>query len=74
VLKGDKQLLPDFYTDTKTQDIPSSMALGKAFANLAGSHLPQIYYIDNGIVVKKVDYFELNQYQIENWIAGKGLK
>jgi hypothetical protein len=74
VLNGDKELLPEFYSDTKTQDIPSSMALGKAFANLAGWHLPQIYYIDNGIVVKKVDYFELNQYQIEDWVGGKGLK
>jgi uncharacterized membrane protein YphA (DoxX/SURF4 family) len=74
VLNGETKMLADFYSDTKTQDIPSSIALGKAFVNLAGSHLPQIYYIDNGVVVKKVDYFELNQYQIEDWVAGKGLK
>jgi len=73
VLNGESNLLPEFYADTKTQDIPSSLALGKAFVNLAGAHLPQIYYLDNGIVVKKVDYFELNQYQIEDWVAGKGL-
>jgi hypothetical protein len=74
VLNGEEKMLEDFFNDTKTKDIPSSMALGKTFVNMAGSHLPQIYYIDNGIVVKKVDYFELNQYQIEDWVAGKGLK
>ncbi len=74
ILNGDKEKVAGFYLDTKTQDIPASMALGKTFINLAGSHLPQIYYIDNGVVVKKLDYFELNQYKIEDWIAGKGVE
>ncbi len=74
VLNGDEKLLPEFFDDTKTADIPSSLCLGKAFVNLAGAHLPQIYYVDNGVVVRKVDYFELNQYQIEDWVSGKGLK
>jgi hypothetical protein len=74
VLNGDKEKLPAFYLDTKTGDIPASFALGKTFVNLAGTHLPQIYYIDNSIVVKKLDYFELNQYHIEDWVAGKGVK
>jgi hypothetical protein len=33
-----------------------------------GAELPRIYFLDNGILVKKVDYFELNQYNIEEWI------
>jgi len=74
ILNGDKENLAPFYLDTKTEDIPASFALGKTFVNLAGTHLPQMYYIDNSIVVKKLDYFELNQYHIEEWVAGKGLK
>jgi uncharacterized membrane protein YphA (DoxX/SURF4 family) len=73
ILNGDKENLAPFYLDTKTEDIPASFALGKTFINLAGTHLPQMYYIDNGVVVKKLDYFELNQYHIEEWVAGKGL-
>ncbi|MBA3664736.1 MAG: DoxX family protein [Bacteroidetes bacterium] len=68
ILNGDKENLPEFLEDTGTQDIPSSMCLGKTFIQLASAHLPQIYYIDNGIVIKKVDYFELNQYRIEEWV------
>lgn len=71
VLNGDKKDLKAFYDDTRTNDIPATFALGKSFVNLSGTNLPKIYYIDNSIVIKKVDYYELNQYQIEDWIKGK---
>lgn len=68
VLNGEKKDLEVFYEDTKANLIPASFALGKTFVNLAGTNLPRIYYIDNSIVVKKVDYYELNQYKIEDWV------
>ena len=68
VLNGDKKNYLPFINDTKADNIPSSYCLGKSFIQLASAHLPRIYYLDNGIVVKKVDYFELNQYQIEDWL------
>lgn len=69
VLNGDKgKKLEEFLEDTKADNIPNSFCLGKSFVQLASAHLPRIYYIDNGIVVKKVDYFELNQYYVENWV------
>lgn len=68
ILNGEKSSYPVFIEDTKADNIPSSFCLGKAFIQLASAHLPRIYYLDNGIVVKKVDYFELNQYAIESWI------
>jgi len=71
VLNGDKKDLKDFYDDTKTEKIPASFVLGKAFVNLAGTNLPRIYYIDNSIVIKKVDYYELNQYKMEDWVNKK---
>jgi thiol-disulfide isomerase/thioredoxin len=68
VLNGDKKDLKPFYDDTKTNDIPASFALGKTFVNLSGTNLPRIYYMNNSIVIKKVDYYELSQYQIEDWL------
>jgi hypothetical protein len=68
VLNGDREKYAPFIEDTKADNIPYSYCLGKSFVQLASASLPRIYYIDNGVVVRKVDYFELNQYQIENWI------
>jgi hypothetical protein len=69
VLNGDSLKYKEFIADTKATNIPSSFCGAKVFVQLAGSHLPRIYYLDNGIVVKKVDYFELNQYDIEHWLG-----
>lgn len=68
VLNGKKEKHAEFIKDTRADNIPSSFCLGKSFIQLSSAHLPRIYYLDNGIVVKKVDYFELNQYAIEEWI------
>lgn len=71
ILNGDRSMYKPFIEDTKADNIPSSFCLGKSFVQLASTSLPRIYYLDNGIVVKKVDYFELNQYKIEDWLNGK---
>jgi hypothetical protein len=68
VLNGDKVKYKEFIDDTKADNIPSSYCLGKSFIQLASTNLPRIYYLDNGVVIKKVDYFELNQYAIEDWL------
>jgi len=68
ILNGDKARFREFIEDTKATNIPSSYCLGESFIKLSSAHLPRIYYLDNGMVVKKVDYYELNQYAIENWI------
>lgn len=71
VLNGDKKDLNAFLEDTRIENIPYSFALGKAFVQLSGTTLPKIYYLNNTIVYKKVDYYELNQYQIEDWLKEK---
>ena len=68
VLNGDKTLLTEFLEDTKTYNIPHSFCLGKTFIQLSSARLPRIYYLNNSIVVKKVDYFELSQSEIESWL------
>ncbi|MCC6369552.1 MAG: DoxX family protein [Bacteroidia bacterium] len=68
ILNGDKEKYAEFIEDTHADNIPYSYCLGKSFVQLATAQLPRLYYLDNGVVVKKVDYFELNQYGIENWL------
>lgn len=68
ILNGDKVNYIDFINDTKADEIPSSYCLGKTFVQLASAHLPRIYYLNNSVVEKKLDYFELNQYAIEEWL------
>lgn len=68
VLNGDKANYKEFIEDTRADNIPYSYCLGKSFVQLSSTNLPRIYYLDNGMVVKKVDYFELSQYAIEDWI------
>ena len=68
ILNGDRIKYPVFIEDTKADNIPYSFCLGKTFVQLASAQLPRIYYLDNGIVVRKVDYYELNQYRIEDWV------
>lgn len=74
VLNGDKKKYVEFIEDTKADNIPYSFCLGKTFVQLASTNLPRIYYLDNSVVVKKVDYFELNQYAIEDWVGTGKLK
>ena len=69
ILNGDREKYKEFIEDTKASNIPYSYCLGKTFVQLASAQLPRIYYLDNGIVIKKVDYFELNQYAIEYWVS-----
>lgn len=68
ILNGDTASYRPFITDTKANNIPSSQCAGRTFIKLASMQLPRIYYLDNSIVVKKVDYFELSQYNIEDWL------
>ena len=38
------------------------------FVELAGLQLPVIYYLNNSVVEKQVDYFTLDQNHIETWL------
>lgn len=69
-LNGDKELLSDFFDDTNTKDIPHNLFLGpKDWLQVAGFSLPNIMYIDNGIVVKKTNGLEIDQQDIEKWLS-----
>ena len=71
ILNGQKSDYSNFIEETKADNIPYSFCLGKTFVKLASFRLPRIYYLNNGIVLRKVDYLELNQYEIEEWYNKK---
>jgi hypothetical protein len=67
VLNGEQKMLPVFLKDTGCEFIPHSMCLGKSFVQLASTHLPSIYYINNAIIEKKVTYIEMTENDVRNW-------
>lgn len=69
ILNGEEEMKSVFFKDTKTEDIPHSMCLGKAFVTLATTRVPRIYYINNTIIERKADAYELDQTVIENWLT-----
>ena len=60
VLNGKPKNLSAFFADTKATNIPYMMLKGERFVMLAGYQLPAIFYIENEIVVKKVNYIQLD--------------
>ncbi len=72
VLNGDSTDLKPFFEETKAQKIPHVMFNeGPKFIDMASLSLPSLQWWDNGIVVRKPNYFELKQDEIEAWIISK---
>ncbi len=68
VLNGDDENLSYFFEDTGTMDIPHCKLNGKSFVYLAGTTMPYIALINNSMVEFEVNYFDLNQDEIEKWL------
>lgn len=68
-LNGDEENLKPFFEESSASNIPHSLFLGaKNFLKLSGPFLPAIYYVNNGVVEKKVKYYDLDQSDIEKWL------
>ncbi|MDQ3047747.1 MAG: DoxX family protein [Bacteroidota bacterium] len=71
VLNGQEKNLESFFELTQTKDIPHCMLLGRSFVYLAGTSLPTIYMVNNSMVEHEIDYFTMDQKEIENWLKKK---
>jgi hypothetical protein len=71
VLNGDEKDLKDFFEDTGSENIPHCMLIGRNFVYLAGLDLPVIYMINDGVIENDVNYLDLDQREIEKWLADK---
>ena len=69
VLNGEEKDLIDFYEDTHTQNIPHCILNGRGFIYLAGMRMPRIILVNNSTVEHEVNYFELNQDDLETWFG-----
>lgn len=68
VLNGLEENLKPFFEDTHTEEIPHCMLLGRPFVYLAGTSMPTIYLVNNSVVEHDVNYIDLDQEQVEEWL------
>jgi hypothetical protein len=68
ILNGSNDKLKPFFDETKATDIPYTILLGKDFVKMSGLRLPAIYWVNNGIVIKKSTYLDIDQKAIEDWL------
>lgn len=68
VLNGKEERLDDFFKDTKAVNIPFCMLKARSFTYLAGTKLPAIYLVNNDTVENSLDYFHLDQAELQKWL------
>jgi hypothetical protein len=71
ILNGKEDKLKGFFEDTGSENIPHCILLGRNFVYLAGVELPVIYLINNSIIENQINYLDLDQGEIEKWLAEK---
>lgn len=69
VLNGDYKDIPRFFDDTKARNIDYCILNGPGFVYLGGLNLPAIFLVNNSVVENNVNYMELDQTEIEKWLA-----
>ena len=68
VLNGKDEKLKAFFEDTKTESMPHCILNGRNFVYLAGTDLPCIYLVNNSTVVNVVNYIDLDEQELKNWL------
>lgn len=71
VLNGNEKNIASFFEETKADNIPYCRLKGKTFVYLAGTSVPAIYLVNNSNVEGDLNYFNLNEEEIENWLRKK---
>ncbi|HTO15311.1 MAG TPA: MauE/DoxX family redox-associated membrane protein [Edaphocola sp.] len=62
------KLFDNFIEITKFADIPHSFLNRSEFVEISGGYVPAIFWIEDGIVIRKVSGGALNQKEFENWL------
>ena len=69
VIGGTQSSLTEFWQKTKAQNIPYTRLDKKYFLQYTGGVFPLIIWVNNGIVIAKSDYADLDQIAIEKWLS-----
>lgn len=68
VLYGSKSDTGDFFKETKSAHVPHFVYEdGKSFRQMAGPYVPNIFWINNGIKERKLNYTQLTTDRIKTW-------
>jgi uncharacterized membrane protein YphA (DoxX/SURF4 family) len=68
VLNGELKNLKIFFDDTHSENIPYCILNGRNFVYLAGTSMPQIYLLNDSAVESVLNYYTLDQNEIEKWL------
>lgn len=71
VLNGDSAKLKRFYEDTRSENISSNIVKGSRFIVLSGLKLPAIYMVNNSIVERRIQYTDVTDKDIMDWVKSK---
>jgi len=70
VLNGTDELEHEFFDETHSTKVPHSLMTNTPeFTKMAGSFVPAIFWINNGVVEKETYYTELEPDKIKAWLA-----
>ena len=51
-----------------TENIPSQIVSTEVFFKLSGSDLPSIYFLNDGLVIKKLGFLNFSQEEVEEFL------
>jgi len=69
VLYGAKEAQEDFFKETKSKDVPHYLYKdGKVFTALVGGGVPAIFWMNNMVVERKANYYQLDPKIMREWL------
>ncbi len=71
VLVGETKDLQNFWTESKSYKFPNMIKTPDVFFKYSGNHLPAIFLLKNDTVIKKFNFDELSEKEIEAFITDK---
>jgi hypothetical protein len=71
VLNGHPNFLKEFMDETRAERVPHTMfSGGDEFILMAGPGVPAIYWINNGVIERSSNYYQLDPDVMEAWLRG----
>ncbi len=71
ILNGDKKHLKSFYRETQAEKMPfEMMSVKEGFMANSGPAVPAIFYTEEGKIVKRINYLDLNEDSVAAWLDG----
>jgi uncharacterized membrane protein YphA (DoxX/SURF4 family) len=71
VLNGSPDFEKDFFDETHSSTVPHMLFRGgEEFQSMAGTAVPAIYWINNSVIERDANYFQLDPKYMEAWLQG----